>query len=341
MKQTSRSGFTIVELLIVIVVIAILAAITVVAYNGIRQRAVESTTLSDLSSYNTAIEAARTTSGTNTYPTTASGAGLAIKDSYDPQYSITPMGSAYCLSVDADNNFNYYSVSNEKTIPSKGNCGDLSTVVGWWPLNNGSRDISGNQLDGQATNVTAVNNFYNTPQAAYQFNGTDSAINCTISPLLQPNASSSFGISAVIKITAHPSSQAGIISNGDNGWALLINSTGKLGYKIGNSTATFSAGASIKLNTWTRVALFYYANPSGNTNRHTTAMSVLGETSGTVSNNSGAAPASMGYGTTPCLIGSYRGDTGTFFNGAIDEVRFHGGLCSTLPSVSPCISSGF
>lgn len=38
MKKTS-SGFTIVELLIVIVVIAILAAITIVAYNGIQQRA--------------------------------------------------------------------------------------------------------------------------------------------------------------------------------------------------------------------------------------------------------------------------------------------------------------
>jgi prepilin-type N-terminal cleavage/methylation domain-containing protein len=34
-----RQGFTVVEILIVIVVIAILAAITVVAYNGIQQRA--------------------------------------------------------------------------------------------------------------------------------------------------------------------------------------------------------------------------------------------------------------------------------------------------------------
>ncbi|MDN5275377.1 MAG: Fimbrial protein [Candidatus Saccharibacteria bacterium] len=37
-KQTSK-GFTIVELLIVIVVIGILAAITIVAYNGIQNRA--------------------------------------------------------------------------------------------------------------------------------------------------------------------------------------------------------------------------------------------------------------------------------------------------------------
>ena len=38
-KHKQQSGFTIVELLIVVVVIAILAAITVVAYNGIQQRA--------------------------------------------------------------------------------------------------------------------------------------------------------------------------------------------------------------------------------------------------------------------------------------------------------------
>jgi general secretion pathway protein G len=48
-KQKQQSGFTIIELLIVIVVIGILAAITIVAYNGIQQRARDTARVSDLS----------------------------------------------------------------------------------------------------------------------------------------------------------------------------------------------------------------------------------------------------------------------------------------------------
>lgn len=45
--KKNTTGFTIVELLIVIVVIAILASISIVAYNGIRQRANNIKTISD------------------------------------------------------------------------------------------------------------------------------------------------------------------------------------------------------------------------------------------------------------------------------------------------------
>lgn len=44
----SKSGFTIVELLIVIVVIGTLAAISIVAYNGIQDRARNTTVENDL-----------------------------------------------------------------------------------------------------------------------------------------------------------------------------------------------------------------------------------------------------------------------------------------------------
>ncbi len=55
MHNRSKSGFTIVELLIVIVVIAILATITIVAFNGIQQRAINSQTVSAVNAYKKAI----------------------------------------------------------------------------------------------------------------------------------------------------------------------------------------------------------------------------------------------------------------------------------------------
>lgn len=58
-KTTTQRGFTIVELLIVIVVIGILAAITIVAYNGIQTRSQTAKINADLAMINKAIQAAR------------------------------------------------------------------------------------------------------------------------------------------------------------------------------------------------------------------------------------------------------------------------------------------
>jgi len=54
--RAKQTGFTIVELLIVIVVIGILAAITIVAYNGIQQRARDAQRQSDISTIKKALE---------------------------------------------------------------------------------------------------------------------------------------------------------------------------------------------------------------------------------------------------------------------------------------------
>lgn len=51
LRMRKQTGFTIVELLIVIVVIGILAAITIVAYNGIQNRANDTTVQSDVRNF--------------------------------------------------------------------------------------------------------------------------------------------------------------------------------------------------------------------------------------------------------------------------------------------------
>lgn len=78
-RKTKYAGFTIVELLIVIVVIAILAAIVIVAYNGIQARARDSLRIQDLKNIAKALEAYKITTGS--YPTpnsTMNAAGTAV-----------------------------------------------------------------------------------------------------------------------------------------------------------------------------------------------------------------------------------------------------------------------
>ena len=97
----TRRGFTIVELLIVIVVIGILAAITVVAYTGIQQRARVAVLMSDLEQAQTQLEVDRIYN--NSYPATKEAAngnkGLPASPDTDYDYILNTTVSPqnYCL----------------------------------------------------------------------------------------------------------------------------------------------------------------------------------------------------------------------------------------------------
>lgn len=91
-----RFGFTIVELLIVIVVIAILAAISIVAYNGIQQRARDAERSQELIAIQKALELYHIDNGgypvcggvgTNAPPAVGAGTALAcLEDDLVPKY---------------------------------------------------------------------------------------------------------------------------------------------------------------------------------------------------------------------------------------------------------------
>jgi prepilin-type N-terminal cleavage/methylation domain-containing protein len=68
---TKRDGFTIVELLIVVVVIAILATITIVSFNGIQARAKNTTFLANIDAYEKGLRLYYAEH--STYPSTLSG----------------------------------------------------------------------------------------------------------------------------------------------------------------------------------------------------------------------------------------------------------------------------
>jgi len=72
MKKTS-SGFTIVELLIVVVVIGVLAAITIAAYNGIQARAQDTSVQNDLRAMAKKIELEAADTGSYQAISTATG----------------------------------------------------------------------------------------------------------------------------------------------------------------------------------------------------------------------------------------------------------------------------
>ncbi len=98
-KQKYLSGFTIVELLIVIVVIGILAAITIVAYNGVQQKARNAAQSSVLTQAAKSARIARITG--DIYPMAAAlptGSGITLSISGDAEvgtFCITATGSRY------------------------------------------------------------------------------------------------------------------------------------------------------------------------------------------------------------------------------------------------------
>jgi len=105
MQYRHKSGFTIVELLIVIVVIGILAAITIISFNGIQNRARTAAVQNDLESSAKSLELYKftniATTGGEYYPKDLATANLKASNGTVFQYIVNDDTSptAYCLSA--------------------------------------------------------------------------------------------------------------------------------------------------------------------------------------------------------------------------------------------------
>lgn len=106
-KLDIRSGFTIVELLIVIVVIGILAAISIVAYNGIQNRANDTAVKNDLTNMAKKIHLTAADSGTfipGGGTATTGDSGLFPGFTFSPSkssYATSGINLLYCTGVNA------------------------------------------------------------------------------------------------------------------------------------------------------------------------------------------------------------------------------------------------
>lgn len=128
-----RQGFTIVELLIVVVVIAILATITIVAYNGITNQAHDTAIQNDLRAAQKLIETSSIETDTYPLPLTAS---IGIKPSKGA-YMTNRNNFYYCRSTDQKSfalsaisrSGNSFGVTNDGQMQKDVNGGDNTCAL--------------------------------------------------------------------------------------------------------------------------------------------------------------------------------------------------------------------
>lgn len=131
-------GFTIVELLVVIVVIAILASITIVAYSGIRERAINTAHLSEIMAWRDSFVLYQATTGS--YPSSMTidteyclGTGFPDGTGGVPRCHNYNATDSYAV-AESGNAALMAQLTNEVDIPSTGDRTPIQGIVGPYAL---------------------------------------------------------------------------------------------------------------------------------------------------------------------------------------------------------------
>lgn len=133
MKRWEKQiGFTIVELLIVIVLIAIIASVTLVGYGGVQQRAREVALQADLDQAADKVFIHATANGGD-YPSLLSDIGVSDADKTTYQYTFNNSSTpkVFCLTATYQRTTSYYVSSATGSTKKPGICPGHNTIV-WY-----------------------------------------------------------------------------------------------------------------------------------------------------------------------------------------------------------------
>lgn len=142
MNKRQNKGFTIVELLIVVVVIAILAAITIVAYNGITNQSRRASMQNNLQQTAKLIESYKIETGSYPIGLGVLNKGAGVRSNNDSRYAYTLDGVNYLLSIGSANSNDTYKVSSAQPAISSGSWPGHDTILGGYATRAGFTNLT-------------------------------------------------------------------------------------------------------------------------------------------------------------------------------------------------------
>jgi len=315
-RTRRKSGFTIVELLIVIVVIGILAGITIVAYNGVQNRAKSAALQVDLENAQKSLHAFKVGStASEQYPADLTVAALKASNGTTYQYTVdnTIQPADFCLT--AKNETTSYFIT-PSSPPQEGNCFNTYRLVGWWPLNGNANDSTENGNNGIVSGAVMSTGQNEQANGAYTFAGGSNAITLPASAVLN---SSVFTFAAWVRPTSYANNLT--VIGGVSGYSPQLRiDNGKLTLLQQGASQLASSYATVPLDTWSYIGVTY--NSVGNYTYY-----INGVPAGVNSSPTGTGTHLRTFTFNRYQIGRMNSPNEGFL-GAIDDVRIYARVLS-------------